>query len=271
MVRTLSGACGSCQPSVNVGGGGSVGQVAVRGAVVDPGADQLLLLGRQPAVVGEVAVLRVGVPRRHPPVLDHLGDHVGPAGRLLVLGQRERPDLAGPMALDAAAVEDRGDVLGERDRAVRGRLLRPADQAAGDVGRRLADRLAGEQFVQSAGPGRGSCGLSRCTPTAYWSSIAAAVADDPLVVEHEHFRRAAGAEAVGRQVVQVLQDREGDAVLAGIGGDLGDAVLRVRVDADEADALRAVLGSPTRPAAGRRASPAGIRCRRRRRRGFACP
>ena len=76
-----------------------------------------LLVGER-HVVGPGADVRVGAPRRHAPRLDHLADRLRPRPRRLVVEQRHRSDVAGPMALDAVGVEDRGDVLAVGHRAV---------------------------------------------------------------------------------------------------------------------------------------------------------
>ena len=59
-----------------------------------------------------MAVLGIGVPGRHPLLLDDFADHLGPADDLVIARQRERADLAGPMAPDAAVLQDAGDLFG---------------------------------------------------------------------------------------------------------------------------------------------------------------
>ena len=76
-------------------------------------------------------------------------DVVGPVDRLLVGHQRERPDLAGPVARLAVLLQDRQHVpvVGDRRRRPCDRVA-AADRAADGLGRRRADRLAGEQVVE---------------------------------------------------------------------------------------------------------------------------
>ena len=66
----------------------------------------------QAAVVGEMAKARVGVPRGHPVIGDDLGDRRRPPVGLLVGQERERRNLALPMARRAAGMKDRRDMLG---------------------------------------------------------------------------------------------------------------------------------------------------------------
>ena len=80
---------------------------------------------------------------------DDLVDHLGPADDFVVAGQRERPDLAGPMARHAAVLEDAGDLLRVGDVAVGLRRQDAADVAADRFGVRRGDFLAGEQFVEA--------------------------------------------------------------------------------------------------------------------------
>ena len=131
--------------------GGQIGRIALRRAVGHPALDQLLLLVGEPSVVGELAVLRIGVPRRHALVAHDLVDHLRPADRFLVGGQRERGDLAAAVTFDAALLEDAGDLLRVRDLGVGLGLADTADQAADRVRAQAGDRLAGEQLVERLG------------------------------------------------------------------------------------------------------------------------
>ena len=88
--------------------------VAGRGARVGPRAQQLDLRRAQAALVGEVAVGRVGEPRRHLLRRDGGLDCLGPRPRLLVGEQRHRRHLAGPVARLAVGLEDWQHVLVER-------------------------------------------------------------------------------------------------------------------------------------------------------------
>ena len=84
--------------------------VAQRRALIDPGQQRRPLLGREAAVVAEMAVPRVRVPGRHAPLVDHLADHRRMLARIVVSQQRERPDLAGPVAALALVLDDPRDV-----------------------------------------------------------------------------------------------------------------------------------------------------------------
>ena len=64
----------------------------------------------------------------------------------------------------------------------------------------------------------------------------AVIDDAPLAIEHEHLRRALGAEGVGHFVARVLEHGDLELVLAGEGGQLRERVLLVGVDRDKRDA-----------------------------------
>src|SRR5205823_4859055 len=146
--------------------------------------DGLLLLFGQPAVVAELAVLRRSVPGRHPAFFDHLGYRRGPAGGLLVSRQREGSDVALAMALDTAFLKDASNLVREGDLALALDRLHSTDEAAGDRGFRLADGLAGEQFVQG-GFEIGTAGLVTRVADAELIVDPAPIADDALAVEDE--------------------------------------------------------------------------------------
>ena len=131
-----------------IGAAGQVGRVPLGRAGGDPVADRPLLAGREPGVVGELAVLGRGVPGGHPTLIDDLGDHARPAGRLAVVGQGERGDLARAVAGDAVRLEDAGDLSRVGHGAAPGRLRGPADLAADRVGPRRRDRPPGEDGVE---------------------------------------------------------------------------------------------------------------------------
>ena len=86
---------------------------------------------------------RVGMPGRHPLIAHHLLDHLGPANRLLIVLQRERSDLAGPMTFDAMLLENTCNLIRISDLAVVRNFAHATDQAAYGFGRRLAHFLAG--------------------------------------------------------------------------------------------------------------------------------
>src|SRR5439155_20096391 len=85
----------------------------LRRAVGDPAGDQADLVLGEPAEVGELAVARNRLPRRHVAGLDRLANVVAPRVRVLVVGERERRELAGAVAGLAVALEDPDDLLVE--------------------------------------------------------------------------------------------------------------------------------------------------------------
>ena len=93
-------------------------------ACIDPCGNQIDVQLLERPVVIEVAVARIGKPRRHRTSHHRLLDRPRPRARLLVGEHRERPDLAGAMAALAVLLENRNDVLMEshrRRRALVGR------------------------------------------------------------------------------------------------------------------------------------------------------
>ena len=113
-----------------------------------------LLVG-QMRIIGERAIGRVGVPGRHTPILDCLGDRVGPARSLTIRREGKGSDLPLAVTDHAAPLQDRGNIPGIGIR----RILRsqrrsssgvrsPADRSGSRSPRSRAGRSAGPQ----AGP-----------------------------------------------------------------------------------------------------------------------
>ena len=221
---------------------GQVRQIARRATFVDPVVDQLLFRFRQPGVVRKMTVLRIGVPGRHPPDGNHLLDRFGPADRLVVRRQRERPHLATAMAEHAVLIEHAGDVLGIRHLASRGRPLGSADIAAGRLGDGPGHFFSGQQLIERVGnvvARGGRTGIADAVLIVDHASIT----HSPIAVEDERIGRPLGAELIGHRVSGILQDRKRDLVLAGIVGDVGQRILRVGIDADESHSLVAIAVS----------------------------
>src|SRR6476620_8748863 len=89
--------------------------ITLRATVFDPLAQQFLFGRGHAAVVGKRTVLWIGVPGRHPLLVEHFGNHFTPTGRLLVGCQIERTNLACPVAFDASRLQDWRDVARVRD------------------------------------------------------------------------------------------------------------------------------------------------------------
>ena len=94
-------------------------------AVVDPLGNHLLLGIRHAGVVGEFAILRIGIPGRHPLVVDDFPHVLRPGRDFVVIGQSKGSDLAGAMALHASRLHDPGDLV----RVGNVSLFRPAAHA----------------------------------------------------------------------------------------------------------------------------------------------
>ena len=125
-----------------------IGGIAVWRSGRDPVSQHLLIGFGHVARVGESTVLRTRMPRRHPAIIDYLDHRVGPADDFVVVGQRERPDFAGLMALHAIRLQDLGDVAAIREFRVFGALLYSPNQTTGDLGLRHAHGFAREQLLQ---------------------------------------------------------------------------------------------------------------------------
>ena len=93
IVKTTSG-LGMREPSAKVGAAGSIPGIAFGRAGFDPVGDRLFLLGTETDVVGEMAILGIGVPGGHAALAHDLVDRVGPADRFLIRGERERADFS---------------------------------------------------------------------------------------------------------------------------------------------------------------------------------
>ena len=174
----------------------------------------------------EAAKLPARMPGGHPLVADHLSDHFGPAGRLVVGRQRERRDVTAAVAFDASIPEDVGDAVGIGDRRACLGLPHPADEAADGVRSRHGHALSGEEFVQGVGqlipPG-----LLPDIAHAVLVVDAARITNHAVAIEHEHLGRAGGAELVRHPVPGVFEDRKLEAMRAGGGGDFRERVVHV--------------------------------------------
>ncbi len=85
---------------------------------IDPRVNEVLLVVGKHVLVGELAVGRVGVPGRHPLFADDFGNHLAPAGDLVVFRHGERTDLAGPMAVDAPLIQQARNLVRIGDRRI---------------------------------------------------------------------------------------------------------------------------------------------------------
>jgi hypothetical protein len=106
---------------------GPVCRGAFRSALAHPPLYQLDLLVAEAPLALELAVARLGGPRRHVSAGRHPGDLPGPALHIGVGEQAEGPGFARPMARRAVLEHDRGDVRVEGDSC----RLRPLLRARG--------------------------------------------------------------------------------------------------------------------------------------------
>ena len=77
-------------------------------------------------------MLRISMPRRHPPIIDDFNHCLAPTDHFVVTRQRERSDFTFTMTLDAMSVEDAGNLIGEGNIAVWIRYSLSTDEAAND-------------------------------------------------------------------------------------------------------------------------------------------
>ncbi len=158
-------------------------------AVVDPLGNHLLFGARHTGVIGELAILRIGVPRRHPLAVDHVPHILRPGRNLAVIGQSEGSDLARAVTLHTARLHDAGNLVRVGDVS----FFRPAAHAGDAATDRLdhggADRFTRQHVVQSIGqvvPRRGGPGIA----DAELVVDLPAIADRAAPVEHKHLGRA---------------------------------------------------------------------------------
>ncbi len=85
-------------------------RVTLRRPGLGPVGDPADLLLRQPTLVVERAKIRLGLPRGHPPASRHLGQETRSLRRIAVCQERERPDLARPMAARTLLPKDGSDI-----------------------------------------------------------------------------------------------------------------------------------------------------------------
>ncbi len=107
-------------------------RIALGRAVVRPALDDGLLLIAQSALVGELAVGLVGMPRRHDAGDDLVADLLRVRPRAVVGEERHRRDLARPVTAGAVLVKDRRDVFREGRHGAPGAVL--AGRAAAGAG-----------------------------------------------------------------------------------------------------------------------------------------
>ena len=130
--------------------------------------------------------------------------------RLLVRHQRERPDLARPVAHLAVLLKDRQHVLVVRGAAVDLRGRRGRDDPAPDR-RRSSPRSPPSPRAPRRARSPGSARVTFWFGTSrseYPSSISPRYCTSPFALEHEDLRRGGRAERVGGAQLLVLEDRE---------------------------------------------------------------
>ena len=224
------------QVEVNWRGGGRSLSLP-RGVPLSIQASRFFPIGfRQAAVVGELAVLRVGVPRRHALLGHDFLDGLGPGAGVIVSQQRHRANLTGAVTLLAMLLQNAADVPGIGDGSFLPGWSHAIDDTARHRGSGNCDRLALEQFLD----GLGQITAGRLVPLDSYAVLivdAALVANDTSAIEQNRFGRPAGSELVRDFVAQVVQHREGDLMFPGMGGDTLRRVLTIGVDGHKLDAF----------------------------------
>ena len=209
--------------------------VAFGAARLLPRGQRVDVAERQRAGVGELGPAD-RLPRRHLLVLRVVNDVRCPRYGLLVSHERERPDIARPVATLAVLLDDRGHVAVIRD-VVRGDLplLRVDVAADGARGGRVYV-LAGDECLDR---GRQVVfGDLRVLLQATGVRVvdAPAVPQHQVVIEHERFRGDGGLERLRRDELAIREHRERVLELGGLLRDLGRVVVG-RHERNEPDAL----------------------------------
>ncbi len=91
------------------------------------------------------------MPGGHAALVDHLTDHLAPAGDLVVAGHGKRTDPALAMALDAMVLKDPGNLIAIGYLGIGDRLTNAADLAADQVSGWHADLFAGQELADGLG------------------------------------------------------------------------------------------------------------------------
>ena len=128
------------------GAGERVFAVTSRTALLNPVEQRVRFGGGERAVVRKLSVMRIGVPRRHPAVQQHLFDHRRPALDLLVTRHRERSNLPRAVATDTILLQQRRNLAAEGNRFLRGFRLE-GDATAMNLRLGGRDRFAREKFL----------------------------------------------------------------------------------------------------------------------------
>ena len=215
--------------------------LAARRALSHPTQQRPGLRDGERGVVGELADVGVGIPRRHAAREQDLLDHRGHALDLLVAGHRPRPDVAGAVAGHALVDQDGHDVLHVRDRRGVGAIAAvEVDDAAAGGGPGLGHGLAVEELVER-------CleitlrrlGLLRALDELVVDR--AAVEDGPVLrADGDHLGRALHAEMPHDALGIVLEHRQvPEAQFAGLAGHRFGVVGRARVDEQQLHAAMA--------------------------------
>src|SRR3989442_1753921 len=110
----VSSRLGIPMPSANLNTGGGGGGRAASGGGGGAFDDGVFFPFAQAAIVQELAVRRIRVPRRHQAERDFFTNGLRPGARVLEGEKRHRRDFAGPVAVGAILIKDRRDVPTER-------------------------------------------------------------------------------------------------------------------------------------------------------------
>src|SRR4051794_27748637 len=87
------------------------------------------------------------MPGWHPPRTNNFGNHLAPAGRLVVRSKCEWTNLSRAVALNAASLQNRCHIARISDRTICLRFVRSTDDATDRIGLGIGNTLAGQQFI----------------------------------------------------------------------------------------------------------------------------
>ncbi len=211
--------------------------VAFGSTAVEPLQQDLPILGKQPAVVGEMAIAGIRIPGRHALVFYHFADRVSPGDGVVIGEKRKWTDLPRPMAFLTVLLKNRGHVSRVNNLALFLRGLHASDQAAGHRSGGHADRPATENFLQGFGQ-IASSRLGALNVDAELIVNATLIPNDAFGIEQKSFRRASSAEQVGYAIALVFEHGKCHAVISGMLGDTIGRVLLIGIEGYELNSPR---------------------------------
>ena len=193
-----------------------VGHVAGGCPGIDPLLDPLDIGSGERGVIRKVTIRRARAPRRHAPLIHHLGDHSRVAPGVFIRNRGERRIASALMTVDAVGAEDFFHIT-VKDRRIHGRRRRgrPLQEAAHRIRRRSRDRLACEHGIHRIAkklPGRrilavSRRALARVAPVAILVVHGAAICHAQVTIKQHGIRGAPRAHQSRQYPVLIANQR----------------------------------------------------------------